>query len=255
MSRLSFTLLSVFAVLALHGCGDDDVANTGDSGSGTDTGADAGADSGTEDTGTSDAVDSFDDVTLRLLSVTINRPDGIGAILQPLINNDIEADALHVLIQMSDFASAWPADFQIAGNAGQAVDGGYTWYDGVTIDTAPATIDADGNFAGGPLSIIFPALEPEATEPLQIPVSDLALEGTLFEVDGAWAIEGTLAGAILASEIEDITVTLVPGRDGTPLAQLLDPDNMDYPVDAEEPTGWRLEAEILATEASFVAPE
>ena len=253
MLRLAITLLMVFSVVCFYGCSDDGGDETPDSG--TDTGADSGTEDGGTDMGTGDTAGSFDDVTLRLLSVTIIRPDGVGAILEPLINNDIEADALHVLIQMSGFAGAWPTEFSITGNAGQAVEGGYTWYEGVAIDSAAATIDADGNFSGGPLSIIFPALEPGATEPLQIPVSNLQLDGTLFEADGVWAIEGTLAGAILASEIEGIDVTLVPGNDGVPLSQLLDPDNMDYPVDSTEPTGWRLEAEILAEEATFVAAE
>ena len=256
MASRPLRALSALALIAAA-CSDEDTPSA-DTGSSTDTGADAASDTGTQDTTADSTDEAFGDTTFRLTGVTILRPAGVGGILENLINADIEDELLHVLIQMTDFAGEWPTDFRLTGNAGQAAEGGYTWYDGVEIDHADATIDADGNFSGGPLSIIFPALEPGATEPLQIPVSELSLDGTVFQVDGndTWFIEGTLSGAILAENITEITVQLSEEADPQPLSQLLGGEGgMDYPVGDDNPRGWRLEAEIEAEDAVFVPAE
>ena len=249
MTSRILLLVSALALSVASGCGDE-VSIATDTGSGSDTIA---------DTGNSDVTtDAFEDTTFRLTGVTILRPSGVGGILENLINADIETDLLHVLIQMSDFAGPWPTDFQLTGNAGQTAEGGYTWYDGVAIDHADATIDADGIFAGGPLNIIFPALEPGATEPLQIPVSELQLAGAVFQLNGddTWFIEGTLSGAILAENITELTVQLSEAADPQPLSQLLGGDDgMDYPVGDDNPRGWRLEAQIVAQDAVFIPAE
>ncbi len=257
MKRTLFISLLASSALFI-GCGDEDETDTTDTGA-TDTGADtATEDTGTmEDTNTDAATAEFGDTTFRLTDLTIVRPAGVGGILENLINTDIEAEILHVLIQMTEFDGDWrnadTTSFMLTGNAGQTAEGGYTWYDGVAIDRAEATIDSDGVFSGGPLSIIFPALEPGATEPLQIPVSELNLSGAVYELEGDWWIEGQLSGAILAENITEITVQLNEGSDPQPLSQLLGGDaGMDYPVGADEATGWRLEANINARAATFV---
>lgn len=255
--RLKLRLLAALAVCALAvGCGDEDpTPGTTDTG-GQDTTADAVADTGGADTvGDDTAPAVLEDQTHRLTGVRILQPSGVGPILEGLINTDIRNGKLHVLIQLSAFQGDWPTGFTLTGNAGTDVEGGYTWYPGVAVNYVPASIDADGFFAGDEtLSIIFPALEPNETEPIQIPVSDLQLEGELYELDGTWSIEGVLSGAILASEITDITVNLGEERS---LASLLGgEDEMDYPEDApqEERTGWRLQAEVTADEVTFVEP-
>jgi hypothetical protein len=254
-------LIALLAGSALFvGCGDEDETDTGSADSAT---TDTGTDTSIEDTARTEDVDSdaaaeaFGDTTFRLTDVTIVRPTGVGGILENLINIDIEAELLHVLIQMADFDGDWrdaeSTSFQLTGNAGQSAEGGYSWYEGVVIDQAEATISSDGVFAGGPLSIIFPALEPGATEPLQIPVSELNLSGELFELEGDWWMEGQLSGAILAENIADLTVQLSEEADPQSLGELLGgEDGMDYPVGSDDPTGWRLEANINARAATFV---
>lgn len=258
MKRTLFISLLASSALFI-GCGDEDPEDSGT----TDTGiADTGTDTVAEDTGATDTVedattDEFGEPTFRLTDVTIVRPAGVGGILENLINSDIEDELLHVLIQMTDFDGDWrdadSTNFQLTGNAGQTAEGGYTWYDGVAIDRADATMDSEGVFTGGPLNIIFPALEPGATEPLQIPVSELTLSGAVYELDNDWWIEGQLAGAILADNITEITVTLNEASEPQSLAQLLGGDaGMDYPVGSDAPTGWRLEANINARTAAFI---
>lgn len=253
-------LLSAAIVAGLAACEAEEQSPSTDTGT-TDTGTtDTGTTDDVADTEETDTSEVMEDTTFRVTFVDIVKPGGVGPILGNLINSDIEDQALHILIQVLDFAAAWPATFTVSGNAGQAVyDGetiiGYTWYDGVEVDYATASIDADGVFdSDETLSITFPALEPGATEPLEIPVSDLQLSGELFAVGSGWGIEGTLEGAILASEIEGIEVDL-----GTPqpLSQLLGgEDKMDYPDGAtgDALTGWKLEADIVAESVTFVEP-
>lgn len=258
--RLKLRLLAALAVCALAvGCGDEDSNPSADAGQDTttaDTTADTGGDDTSADTtGTDTAPAVMEDQTHRLTGVRILQPSGVGPILEGLINTDIRNGKLHVLIQLADFEGEWPTGFTLTGNAGTDVEGGYTWYPGVQVNYVPGSIDAEGFFSGDEtLSIIFPALEPNETEPIQIPVSDLQLEGELFELDGTWSIEGELSGAILASEITDITVNLGEERS---LASLLGgEEEMDYPEDAPqaERTGWRLLATVTADEVTFVAP-
>lgn len=258
--------------LALVACGDDEPTSTPTTG-----GADATADVSDAGSGTPDATvepgedatvsDGLVDPTFRLTFVNIRRPiGGIGDVLENLIAQDIDADLLHVLIQFRDFDTALGAqEFTITGTAGdRALDEageflGYKWYPGVEpveSDYAPATLDAGLTFENTEnLSIIFPTLEPGAVEPLQIPVSELALAGTLEQNDdGSWYLIGTLSGAILAAEVEGLDVNISGEPDGPkqPLSSLL--GSFDYPRDAEQDarTGWSLEAEIEAEPITFV---
>lgn len=255
MKRTIFIPLLASCALFI-GCGDEDT-ETSDT-----AGTDVGADTATEDTTTTDTPDAaaaaeFGDTTFRLTDVTIVRPAGVGGILENLINSDIEDELLHVLLQATDFDGDWrDADstaFKVTGNAGETADGGYTWYDGVVVDVADGTIDGEGVFSGGPLSIIFPALEPGATEPLQIPVEELNMSGQLYELEGEWWVEGQLSGAILAASIADLTVSLNEDAEPQALSALLGGDaGMDYPVGSDAPTGWRLEANLNAREVAFI---
>jgi len=257
----------VAALLLAGGCGDSTEVDA-------DVSADASADVGSGDTapdaegsdtgGNDGSLFSREQVTFRITRVAISRPSGVGTVLQNLINKDIGEGALHVLIQAFEFGGEPPTTLRVRGNAGTTVEGGYTWYPGVALDDAAGTIDTDLFFTNCPdgvdpttcetLDIIFPALEPGKTEPLQIPVSNLGLNGNLFETEDGWALEGTLSGALLKTQIQDIQVELAEGQ-GQPLMQLLGGDaRMDYPVGAAEGerTGWRLEAEIQAVEVPFV---
>ncbi|MFT4702876.1 MAG: hypothetical protein ACI81R_000563 [Bradymonadia bacterium] len=248
---MMYCLAASFCMLAA--CGDDEPETTADAGS------DASADV------TVDAImgNSLVDPTFRLTVVDIRRPlGGIGTILENLIAADIDADLLHVLIQFRDFDTATlPDEFTVTGNAGEKVEGGYTWYPGVDFSDAsykPASIDSEFSFSNSEtLSIIFPALEPGATEPLQIPVTNLSLTGTLEEDGDSWVLIGELAGAILADEISDLDVNISgdPDAEGQLLSELL--GDRDYPQDAEEAdlTGWTLRADIEAQTVTYIAPE
>lgn len=258
--------------LAFAACGDDEPAPT--PGTGTPDVVEDTGDAGMTDPDTSvepgeDAAvsDGLVDPTFRLTFVNIRRPiGGIGDVLENLISQDIDADLLHVLIQFRAFDTSLGAQtFNVTGTAGErALDEsgtflGYMWYPGAEpaeSDYAPATLDDALAFENTEnLSIIFPALEPGADAPLQIPVSELALAGTLDrESDGSWFLVGTLSGAILAAEIEGLEVNISGEPDGPkqPLASLL--GDFDYPRDAEDDarTGWSLEAEIEAVPITFV---
>lgn len=266
--RFALCLLCT-AALAFTGCGDDDISPTGgdvaDTSGGDADMTDAGDGGGADDSGNTDAggSDGLVDPTFRLTVVDIQRPiGGIGNVLENLITADIDDDLLHVLIQFRDFdSSLGEQEFMLTGTAGDKAEGGYTWYPGAEPtddDFKPATFSASGEFANTEnLAIIFPALEPGAEEPLQIPVSELALTGTLIEDGDSWYIAGLLSGAILASEIEGIDVNISGQPDGPrqPLSQLL--GDFDYPLDAadEDRIGWALEADIEAEPITYVEPE
>lgn len=272
-------LLLAFSITAA--CSDDE----------GDAATDAGADTGTTDAvGDSDAGVSDDasandaatddvttgaltDPTWRLTFVDIKRPiGGIGTILENLIAQDIDADLLHVLIQFRNFsADDLGGTFEVFGTAGEKVEGGYTWYPGaepVEGDYKPGNLldpaTNSGEFCNADsivcfentenLGIIFPALEPGATEPLQIPVSELSLTGEIFEDGGEYVLFGLLSGAILAAEIEGLNVNVSGDVDGPtqPLAELL--GDLTYPIGADdaEKTGWVLSAEIEAAVTTFI---
>lgn len=259
--KLRPVLAALAAALVVVACSDTEDGGTADSTTDTAT-ADAGAEldaalngDASDDTSGSSAGEPFPDTTFRIDGVNIIRPTGVGPILGNLITADIDDGVLHALVQFTGFAGPWPTTMRATGNVGQQVEGGYAWLDGVEIDRAEMEIDADGAFRGlESLSIVVPALEPGATEPLQIPALVTQFTGELFEFEGQWVIEGTLEGAILEEEIEGMTVNL--GQEQS-LSQLLGgPDDKDYPPGAsgDELTGWSLEAEIGAVEVVFVEP-
>ncbi|MCB9506621.1 MAG: hypothetical protein H6697_03010 [Myxococcales bacterium] len=264
--RRLLTTASLAVLANAAGCSDGDESPPTDTGTDvTDVTVDAGDTGGDGEASTdTETPDEIGTLTFRITNVSIIEPAGVGGVLENLINNDIEDDALHILVQLSEFGGPFPTTATVTGNAGAIAEGGYSWYPGVTNDTGTIWIDETGTFANcetaddpdscNTIGLIFPALEPGATEPLQIPVSSLGLSGVIAEVDGSWVMEGTLSGALLADEIAGINVDLSGGAgEGTPLADLL-PDVRDYPPSApvEERTGWRLEAEIVASEINFV---
>lgn len=255
--RNSATLCVVLALSACSSAADDASGPDGDA-STQDVVADAGADApGTDDTDNdAEVVETFADTTFRIDGVNIIRPTGVGPILGSLITSDIASGTLHGLIQFADFGGEWPTTMTATGNVGQEVDGGYTWQDGVEIDRARMEIDAEGTFRGiESLSIVVPAMEPGATEAIHIPAEVLEFDGEMFRADDGWAIEGTIIGAILESEIADITVNL---GEEQPLSRLLGgADARDFPAgaDDEELLGWSLEADISAGEIRFVTVE
>ena len=265
-----------FAASFAFACSDDagETDPTPDAGAQTD-GGDVETDAGGEGSGEGSGGETgtLEDPTWRLTFVDIKRPiGGIGTILENLIAEDIDADELHILIQFRGFsADDIGGTFEIFGTAGSKVEGGYTWYPGtepVDSDYKDADIldpaSNEGEFCTATsalcfasteqLSIIFPALEPGATEPLQIPVTELSLTGEVFDDNGEDVLFGLLAGAILADEIADLDVNVSGQPDGPsqPLSDLL--GDRTYPTDADDAdkTGWVITAEIEAAVTNFV---
>lgn len=196
---------------------------------------------------------SHQDATFRLTNVEINKPGGVGRLLQGLMNNDFENQRLHVLIDVRNFESACgTTELELTGNAGTLPEGqepgSYAWFPGITPEYKPATMQEDGSVQNTEqLSLIFPALLVGSDDTIQIPVTDLLLTGQIFEQEGVLYIAGGLTGAILEADIADISVSLIPGQDPRPLPDLLGRGAMDYPVDAAVKTGWQLEASANGT--------
>jgi len=261
--RTAFIALCCAPLVFAAGCGDEESDDNGGATTDTGGGGGGGADVGTgggDDTGgggggeCTDATPWHTDLTWRLTNVSIQKPAGRGALLEGLINTDIQEGELHVLIESRNFDSeCGTANFELTGGAGAIVEGTetYTWFDGEEPEFKPATIDADGNFENQEnLAIIFPALDPTNGEVIRLPVSELALSGVMAEIEGGQLVMvGDLTGVLLEEDVQDITIELFDGEQS--IADLLGPDEKDWPEGAEVFTGWTLEATV---EAVPVAP-
>lgn len=260
MKRLSLSLFAL-AAFGLMACSEEEASQpTPDTGGNppADTGTDASAPDTSTDPGDGTCPDPrWQDATYRVTSVQIAKPGGIGRALQGLMNQDFSTDTLHILVQVRDFdACSADASMELTGNAGarsETEEGAYTWFPGVDVEWKPAELQASGDFRTlDTLSLTFPALVPgeEATY-LEIPVVDLNIEGILEVEEGASVAYAVLTGAILEADIEDISVSLIPGNPPRPLPDLLNRNSKDYPVDSDVKTGWQLEAEVEAVTVRF----
>jgi hypothetical protein len=255
-------LLALACVLPLAACSSDEGDSTTDTGT-TDTGgAETGGDTTGSDAGADaaacDPVVSHQDQIFRMVAISISKPAGRGAFLEGLMQADFDADKLHILIENRNFgAPCGDTTYEITGNAGQRVsDGVYTWFDGIELEYKTGTMSASGAFTNSEsLSLIFPVVEPASDPPeiIPVPVVDINLNGVVGESGGQVVLEGTLTGAILLADAENITIEVVPGNPTT-VADLLGVADLDYPAGAAEFTGWQLEAAIQAVVVDFAEP-
>ena len=241
----------MLAVALAFGCGGDDDADT-------DTGTDAGVDTTMEDTGgdTTAGPASHQANTYRVINVDITHPNGIGAILSALIQGDLDANRLHILIDLQDFgAASGDTTFTITGNAGEttANEGEYAWHsdlDPSTFFYAQGDITADGDFINTETTRLdFPALVPDSDPPefLILPLEELFIDGFFEEAGGQVLMSAALDGVILESDAETIEVSLSAGAEPQLLSEILsNVSDPDYPEEGENATGWAISADIQA---------
>jgi hypothetical protein len=251
--------LAVAGALALFlgACDSDDTSDAtpspADTGGGaTDTTGGGGGGGGGDDTtdpgGCQDP--RWEDATYRVTNVSIAKPAGIGSFLAGLMNDDFEADRLHILVQVRNFETpGQESGMEMTGNAGATTDtpGTYTWFPGIELDWVSARLGVEGDFENlEPISLTFPAILPgEEDSYLEIPVNELRIVGDLLVEDGCEPVAyATLTGVIYEADIEDISVALTPGSAPRPLPDLLIRSRKDYPPGDGEKTGWQLEAQI-----------
>lgn len=251
--------------LAWTSCGGEETPAGSDAGGGSpDTGTAADT-SGPDSTDDATAASPFHrDTTFRATFVDVLQPSAVGAILTPLINNDIESGRLHVLVDVRDFAAtSGDTTFRATGSAGQptGTPGEYTWHDAVdpaSIVYVAATMSAAGHFENTePASVQFPAPMP-GTEPPEIfivPLKDIHMVGDMEEVDGTVATVAFFSGAILREDAETIEVRLSPESEPRTLASMLEGEPMNYPEEGPDATGWRFEADVDGEAVAFVEPE
>lgn len=257
--RAAFIALCCAPLALATGCGDDgsddgggaaaDTGGGGGGGGGTDAGTGGGGDAGGGGgEGCAEATAWHADTLWRITNISIQKPAGRGALLEGLINTDIQEGELHVLIESRDFADdCGDTTFELTGGAGAVVEGTetYAWFDGEAPEFKPSVIDSDGNFVNEEnLAIIFPALDPTNGEIIRLPVSGLALSGVMADVEGQLVMVGDLTGVLLEEDVADITIELFDGEQS--IADLLGPDEKDWPEGAEEFTGWTLQATVEA---------
>lgn len=271
LRTLSFASL----LLLLGACSSDSKETTDTStadGSGSDTGNGSGSGAGpvceTTNEGSGGSVcsedtalcgDIYTPTSYRVTYARILKPAGLGPILGTLINRDINANLLHIVVTTKGFSDDRPnATFSIGGGGGCVLDtacGTYTWdprgwEPGATEPVqAQALTDGNGAFASTTtLSINFPALAPnnppDPKDVIIFPIKELDITGTTAIDDKQrTTFSGTLKGAILKEDC-NVEIALTPGQPGVLLCQLLGGDRtLNYPAGAVEKTGWVFEAE------------
>ncbi|MCA9565969.1 MAG: hypothetical protein KC561_20875, partial [Myxococcales bacterium] len=217
----------------------------------------------------------------RFTSVTVNRPTTVGPVLSGLVNPEIRADRLHILVETASFVeSSGATTFEITGQAGEAdtESGGYRFQ--TAVEYVPATVDADGNFTSEEtLDINFPVLfrvppsceggctdnrcasnddcsegftcnlegDGWCNQDVVVPLREVTIAGTFREEDGEQILRGaTLVGAILKSDADSIEVDLFANGNTQPLTNVLEERNLNYPEGSEDPIGWQLSATVSA---------
>lgn len=259
-------------LLSLYACSDegeapvesDAATDTGDGGSGAETGGVACSPSFGSGCAEDAALcgDIYEPSAFRVTNLVIRKPAGVGPLLANLVNRDIRAGYLHVLIETSQVSAARPdAAFEMGVSPGCIAEQGcgvYAWNPdgldaGLTVPNATsATSIGSAAFTGlEPFGFNFPVVAasdpPDPNNLRFIPLADISTQGEVTEgVDGRLQVSGSLKGAILKSGC-NVELVLAAGSPGTPVCQLLGGDaTMNYPADAPaaERTGWVFEAEF-----------
>lgn len=281
MHPRSLVLLSLLTTAACSDGGTDEEAAAD---AGTDVSADASTDEGSAgpvcepSAGSGCAEDAalcgdiYEPSAFRVTNLAIRKPSGVGTLLANLVNRDIRAGYLHVLIQTSEVSAARPdVSFEMSVSPGCVAEAGcavYGW-DPNGLDaglTVPRTSSAvsigatafDGveNF-GFNFPVVAASDPPDPSNLRYIPLGDIKTQGVVTEGEnGRLEVSGSLKGAILKSGC-DVELVLAPGSPGTPVCQLLGGDStMNYPADVPlaERTGWVFEAEF-ETERVTLRPD
>ena len=268
-------LLSILLVAGglLVGCSDETT---------TEPEQDAAVDSGTSDTGMTTF--TWEDLMLRVTYVDVTKPSGVGAILSGIINPEIRADNIHILIEMTDFAAETGATtFQLHGDAGAINEDDGTYYfigeqgpsdsevqaDGTYTNTDTADVDFPIRFAVNPVCdggdcpdgrcrtdddcregfTCDVDRDGRCFDLVILPLHEVYISGELLYEDGAFALEGSeLSGLILKSEADGIEIDL--GGTVRLLTEVLQEGNMDCPEGVDPPTGWCLDAVINAEQVN-----
>lgn len=266
----------VLSLLALSACAEESAPDTSLD-TATDTGADGAEGSDAEGSagpvcepsaGSGCAADAalcgdiYTPSGFRVTHLVIRKPSGVGTLLANLVNRDIEAGALHVLIETSEVSAARPdVEFRMGVSPGCIADAGcavYGWDPngldvGLSVPrtSAAASIGATAFNGTEPFGFNFPVVAasnpPDPSNLRYIPLGDITTQGVVTEgADGRLEVSGSLKGAILKSGC-NVELVLAPGTPGTPVCQLLGGDaTMNYPpgVPAAERTGWIFESEF-----------
>lgn len=206
--------------------------------------------------------DIYEPSAFRVTNLVIRKPAGVGPLLANLVNRDIRAGYLHVLIETSEVSDARPdATFSMGVSPGCVAEQGcgvYAWNPagldaGLTVPAATAATSVGSTAFDGlePFGFNFPVVAasdpPDPNNLRFIPLADISTQGEVTEgADGRLQVSGSLKGAILKSGC-NVELVLAPGSPGTPVCQLLGGDaSMNYPPDAApaDRTGWVFEAEF-----------
>ena len=273
-SRLLLILL-LPAILIVAGCGDDETSENG---------TDAGSDTGAVDQGSDAPEITWEDFMLRVTDVDVTRPSGVGAILSGIINPEIRADNIHILIEMTDFqAETGTTTFQLHGDAGAVNEDDGTYYFIGEQGPEASSVEADGTYSNTTaVDVDFPirfAVNPvcdggtcpdglcrddndcrdgftcdadrdgRCFKLVILPLHEVFISGQLLYEDGAFAVQGSeLSGLILKSEADGIEIDL--GGSVRLLTEVLQEGNMDCPEGADPPTAWCLDAVINAEQVN-----
>lgn len=276
--------LALLSLLTTAACSDGGTGEEAPADAATDVAADTGTDEGSggptcePSAGSGCAEDSalcgdiYEPSAFRVSNLVIRKPSGVGTLLANLVNRDIRAGYLHVLIQTSEVSAARPdVSFEMSVSPGCVAEAGcavYGW-DPNGLDaglTVPRTSSAvsigatafDGveNF-GFNFPVVAASDPPDPSNLRYIPLGDIKTQGVVTEGEnGRLEVSGSLKGAILKSGC-DVELVLAPGSPGTPVCQLLGGDaTMNYPADVPlaERTGWVFEAEF-ETERVTLRPD
>lgn len=256
------------------GCSDDD---------------DQPTDTGTPDTGSDSSADvapmTWADTMLRVTEVTITQPSGVGSILTGIINSEIRAENIHILVELSDFAVTTGATTcTLHGDAGDYNETSSEYEFTGTSDEVAADMSADGSFSNSELAgVDFPIrftvnpvcdggdcpndecrTDADCTETgfscdldgdgrcfqmVILPLHDVEFDATLITTSGEFAIQGgTMDGLILKSDADDMLINL--GGSTRILTEILGEANMDCPAGADPLTGWCISAVLNAEQVN-----
>ena len=249
------------------------------------------ADAGTpqQDTGSDSSADvapmTWADTMLRVTEVTITQPSGVGSILTGIINSEIRAENIHILIELSDFAATTGATTcSLHGDAGEYDETDSEYEFSGTSDEAAADITADGSFSNSELAEVdFPIrftvnpvcdggdcpndqcrTDADCTETgfscdvdgdgrcfqmVILPLHDVEFDGTLTATSGEFVVQGgNMDGLILKTDADEMLINL--GGSTRILTEILGEANMDCPAGADPLTGWCITAVLNAEQVN-----
>lgn len=272
MKRTS--ILTVLLVLFMFGCSDD--ADPVEAVEDAATTADVSDDS--DDAGTTTAA-SWAPAMYRVTEVNITEPSTVGGILNSVVNPELRDNNIHILIETTEFAAdSGATTLMIRGDAGALLEDGTYEFSG-TSEPQTGTVDESGNFTNDsaillnfPVRFAVPPVcdggpcddgrcrdendcrlgftcdtegEGECNQDVVIPLHEVIINGTFIDEDDTPVLrQSTLDGVILKEEADVLEVDL--GGNLVTLTSILRENQMDWPEDSDDPTGWILSAQINA---------